>query len=53
MGKFYEELGRTIFKVTTKDILVVQGDCNAKVGSDAYQKLIRVSMYIGIGVTND
>uniref|UniRef100_A0A2C9KHG7 Endonuclease/exonuclease/phosphatase domain-containing protein n=1 Tax=Biomphalaria glabrata TaxID=6526 RepID=A0A2C9KHG7_BIOGL len=35
--KFYDQLQEVVNKVPKKDILVVQGDCNAKVGSDSYQ----------------
>ena len=32
---FYQQLQETIDKTPNKDILVVQGDCNANVGKDA------------------
>ena len=35
--EFYEELNSIIDKVPKKDILIVLGDWNAKVGADAYQ----------------
>uniref|UniRef100_A0A2C9KHD4 Endonuclease/exonuclease/phosphatase domain-containing protein n=1 Tax=Biomphalaria glabrata TaxID=6526 RepID=A0A2C9KHD4_BIOGL len=35
--EFYDHLQEVVNKVPKKDILVVQGDWNAKVGSDSYQ----------------
>ena len=34
---FYEQLQEDLDQTPTKDILVVQGDCNAKVGENAHQ----------------
>ena len=34
--KFYELLESTIMEVPKKDILIIQGDWNAKLGPDAY-----------------
>ena len=33
----YEQLDTIIAKVPMKDLLIIQGDWNAKVGTDAYQ----------------
>lgn len=37
MEDFYIKLQNTIDKVSKKDILMVQGDWNAKVGSDSHE----------------
>ena len=34
---FYEELQKVLDKTPKKDILVVQGDCNAKIGEEVYK----------------
>merc|ERR1712002_109576 len=51
--QFYEELERTIAKAPKKDLLVVQGDWNAKVGPDAYQQWAGTVGRYGVGETND
>ena len=51
--EFYAELDRIIAKVPRKDILVVQGDWNAKIGPDAYQQWAGTVGRYGIGETND
>ena len=50
---FYEQLAQTIAKVPKKDILIVQGDWNAKVGKDAYKDWSGTVGRFGIGETND
>ena len=34
---FYNELQSSISKISKKDILVIQGDMNAKIGKDAHK----------------
>ena len=51
--QFYEQLGSIIAKTRKKDILVVQGDWNAKVGPDAYLHWAGTIGRCGIGETND
>ena len=51
--KFYELLESTIMEVPKKDILIVQGDWNAKVGPDAYENWAGTVGRFGIGETND
>ena len=51
--EFYELLDTTIAKVPKKDILIVQGDWNAKVGPDAYQNWAGTAGRFGLGETND
>ena len=50
---FYEQLDSNIALVPKKDILIVQGDWNAKVGPDAHQDWAGTVGKFGIGVTND
>ena len=50
---FYEELENTIKKIPKKDILIVQGDFNAKVGPDAYDNWAGTVGQYGTGNTND
>ena len=49
--QFYEQLEET--KIPKKDILVVQGDWNAKVGPDAYENWAGTVGHFGLGTTND
>lgn len=51
--EFYEQLEAVIAKVPKKDILVVQGDWNAKVGPDAFNDWAGTVGRFGIGTTND
>ena len=51
--QFYEQLDSVITKTPKKDILVVQGDWNAKVGPDAYLHWAGTVGRFGIGETND
>ena len=51
--EFYEELERTVQKVPKKDILIVQGDFNAKIGPDAYDEWAGTVGRYGTGETND
>ena len=50
---FYKQLDSIIAKTPKKDILVVQGDWNAKVGPDAYRHWAGTVGRFGIGETND
>ena len=50
---FYKQLDSIIAKTPKKDILVVQGDWNAKVGPDAYLHWAGTVGRFGIGETND
>ena len=50
---FYHELGSVIDNSPKKDVLIVQGDWNAKVGIDAYQDYAGTVGKFGWGVTND
>lgn len=51
--EFYEKLEDTIKKIPKKDILVIQGDWNAKVGPDAYNQWAGTVGRFGAGETND
>mgnify|MGYP006273469667 CR=1 FL=1 len=51
--EFYEELENSIKKVPKKDLLIVQGDFNAKVGRDAYEQWAGTVGQYGTGETND
>ena len=51
--KFYELLGSTITEVPKKDILIVQGVWNAKVGPDAYENWAGTVGRFGISGTNE
>ena len=51
--EFYEDLNSIIDKVPKKDILIVLGDWNAKVGADAYQDWAGTAGKFGFGETND
>ena len=49
----HEQLDSIIAKTPKKDILVVQGNWNAKVDSDTYQQQAGTEGKFGIGETND
>ena len=51
--KFYKLLESTITEVPKRDILIIQGDWNAKVGPDAYENWAGTVGRFGIGETND
>ena len=51
--QFHEQLDSVITKTPKKDILVVHGDWNAKVGADTYQHWAGPVGRFGIGQTND
>ena len=51
--KFYELLDATITKVPKKDITIVQGDWNAKIGPDAYETWAGTTGKFSARVTND
>ena len=50
---FYDELEECIKEAPKKDILIVMGDWNAKVGEDAYDQWAGASGRFGIGETNE
>ncbi|XP_063588657.1 uncharacterized protein LOC134765796 [Penaeus indicus] len=49
---FYEDLEKLLKTIPRKDILVVQGDWNAKIGTDAYETWKRTTGKFGFGETN-
>ena len=51
--RFYEQLDSIIAKTPKKDILLVQGNWNAKVDTNAYQHYAGTEGRFGIGETND
>ena len=51
--EFYEELEQTIKQTPKKDFLVVQGDWNAKIGTDAYTHWPGTVGQFGVGETNE
>ena len=51
--QFYEQLDSIIAKTPKKDIFVIQGDWNAKVGPDANQHWAGTVGRFGIGEAND
>ena len=53
VGKFYELLESTIMEVPKKDILIIQGDWNAKVGPDTYENWAETVKRFGISKTNN
>ena len=50
---FYEELENTIKETPKKDFLIIQGDWNAKIGTDAYDDWGGTAGRFGLGETND
>ncbi len=50
---FYQKLQETIKNVNKKDILIVQGDWNAKIGNDSYENWGDVAGKFGLEKTND
>ena len=51
--EFYEQIDYIIKEVPKKDILVVQGDWNAKVGPDTYNDWRGTVGKFGLGETNE
>ena len=51
--EFYEQLDNIIAKVPKKDLLIIQGDWNAKVGTDAYQNWAGTVGRFSTGECND
>ncbi|XP_076438257.1 uncharacterized protein LOC143277357 [Babylonia areolata] len=51
--EFYKQIDSIIATVPKRDMLIVQGDWNAKVGPDAYQNWAGTTGKFGIGETND
>jgi len=51
--QFYAELCSAIDDTPKKDVLIVQGDWNAKVGPDAYRDYAGTIRRYGWGTTND
>ena len=50
---FYQQLNETIKKIPRRDILVIQGDWNAKIGPDAHQNWTETVGKHGLGDTNE
>lgn len=50
---FYSELGTTVANVAKKDIRIIQGDWNAKIGTDAQKDWTGTVGKFGVGVTNE
>ena len=51
--QFYETFDNTIQESHKKDILIVQGDFNAKIGSDANEEWAECAGLFGIRVRNN
>ena len=51
--EFYEQVENAIKKVPKKDITIIQGGFNAKVGPDAYEDWQGTIGQFGVGETND
>ncbi|KAL8583570.1 hypothetical protein ACOMHN_028341 [Nucella lapillus] len=51
--QFYEDLENNNKRVSKKDLLIVMGDWNAKVGEDAYEQWTGTVGCFGLGETND
>lgn len=51
--EFYEQLEKAIKSTPKKDILIIQGDFNAKIGPDAYDQWAGTTGRFTIGETND
>ena len=51
--QFYESVDNTIQESHKKDIIIVQGDFNAKIGSDANEEWAECAGRFGIGGRND
>ena len=50
---FYNELQNSISKMSKKDIMVIQGDINAKIGKDAHKNWGSTSVIFLNSVTNE
>lgn len=53
LDEFYEQLSTLLDKVPKNDFLIVQGDLNAKIGTDAHLKWNGTVGKYGCGVTNE
>ena len=53
MDLFYQQLHGIMTTIPKKDVLLVMGDWNAKVGPDAYPTWQGTAGKFGLGVTND
>ena len=53
MEELHEQLESTIEEIQIKDILIIQGDWNAKVGPDAYEHWPGTVGRFGVGETNE
>ena len=51
--KFYDDLEKLLKNVPRKDVLIVQGDWNAKIGADAFANWKGTIGRFGLGETND
>ncbi|XP_071511057.1 craniofacial development protein 2-like [Diadema antillarum] len=50
---FYDTLGSTLRKIPKKDIKIIQGDWNAKIGTDSYEDWHGTVEKFAHGMTND
>ena len=53
MEQFYQQLQKSMATIPKKDVLLVMGDWNAKVGVDAYPTWKGTAGKCGFGITND
>ena len=53
LEEFYEQVENVIKKIPKKDITIIQGDFNAKVGPDAYKDWQGTIGQYGTGETNE
>ena len=53
MDAFYSLLESTIKTIAKRDIVVIQGDWNSKIGIDAYQQRPGTTGKHGVGTTNE
>ena len=51
--ELYEQIENTLKKVPKKDLIIIQGDFNAKIGPDAYEVWPCTVGRNGVGETND
>ena len=51
--EFYEQPENTIKEITRKDLLIVQGDWNAKIAPGAFEQWAGTVRRLGVGETNE
>ena len=51
--EFYEKLNITTNKIPKEDIVIFQGDWNAKIGTDAHERWAGTVGRYGLGTTNE